>query len=216
MIKQMGMAAAWAVAASAGAMTSSDKDLAFSSYNNAFYVSSGINGYYVVDTTRKVPGQGDFWRVCEEIEAAEDAYDRTHSSGTQNIVSALLNGLNNVVSGTTDFASWNKYNDDVMWAVIALARGYEITGNTTFLTQAEIQFNAVWSRGWDSSLGGGLWWTTDRQQKNACVNGPAAIAAIRRTPATDRRPTSFIIGSAQPSSTPRQAKSPTTSKRTAH
>ena len=94
------------------------------------------------------------------------------------IVGGLLNGLNNVVSGTTDFASWNKYNDDVMWAVIALARGYEITGNRSFLDQAQWQFNSVWSRAWDNSLGGGLWWTTDKGSKNACVNGPAAIAAM--------------------------------------
>lgn len=167
-----------ALAAGAGAMTSSDKDLAANSYNNAFYVSNGGNAYYVVDTSRTVPGRGNFWQVCEGIEAIEDAYDRTHSATYKSMVGALLNGLNNVVSGTQDFASWNKYNDDVMWAVIALARGYEITGNVSFLTQAEIQFNAVWSRGWDSSLGGGLWWTTDKEEKNACVNGPAAIAAM--------------------------------------
>jgi predicted alpha-1,6-mannanase (GH76 family) len=94
------------------------------------------------------------------------------------MVGELLDGLNEVVSGTTDFASWNDYNDDVMWGVIALARGYEITGNRTFLDQAQWQFNAAWSRGWDDTLGGGLWWSTARTSKNACVNGPAAIAAM--------------------------------------
>ena len=178
MNKTLWIAVAAALVASGHAMTSSDKDLAFNSYNNAFYVSFGTNGHYVVDTNRTVPGRGDFWRVCEEIEAAEDSYDRTQSAGTKSMVTALLNALNNVVSGTTDFASWNKYNDDVMWAVIALGRGYEITGNTAFLTQAEVQFNEVWSRGWDNTLGGGLWWTTDKQSKNACVNGPATIAAM--------------------------------------
>ncbi|WP_434384326.1 glycoside hydrolase family 76 protein [Melittangium boletus] len=167
-----------ASAPSALALTPAEKDLAFSSYNNAFYVANNGNGYYVLDTARKVPTRFDFWRVCEQIEAAEDAYDRTRSAGHRDLVFSLLNGLNNVVSGTTDFASWNEYNDDVMWAVIALTRGYEITGHRPFLDQAQWQFNKVWDRAWDSKLGGGLWWRTDNQTKNACVNGPATIAAM--------------------------------------
>jgi predicted alpha-1,6-mannanase (GH76 family) len=162
----------------ASAVSASDKSLAFNSYNNAFYVSKNGVGYYVRDTNRGVPGRGDFWRVCEQIEAAEDAYERTGSGIYRTMVGELLNGLNELVSGTTDFASWNKFNDDVMWAVIALARGYEITGNRTLLDQAQWQFNAIWSRGWDNTLGGGLWWSTDRASKNACVNGPATIAAM--------------------------------------
>jgi predicted alpha-1,6-mannanase (GH76 family) len=166
------------VATVASALSAGDKTLAFESYNRAFYVVRNGNGYYVVDSSRRVPGRGDFWHVCEEIEAAEDAYERTRNPVYRNMVRELLDGLNNVVSGTTDFASWNKYNDDVLWAVIALARGYEITGHRPFLDQAMWQFNAVWSRAWDGALGGGLWWTTDRTTKNACVNGPGAIAAM--------------------------------------
>ncbi|MET0406368.1 MAG: glycoside hydrolase family 76 protein [Cystobacter sp.] len=162
----------------ASALTPAEKNLALDSYNNAFYVANGGNGYYSVDTTRKAPGRIDFWRVCEQIEAVEDAYDRTQNPGYRDLVFSLLNGLNNVVSGTTDFASWNEYNDDVMWAVIALTRGYEITGHRPFLDQAQWQFNKIWSRAWDSKLGGGLWWRTDNQTKNACVNGPATIAAM--------------------------------------
>lgn len=171
-------ALALVAAGTAHGLTTAEKNLAFDSYNNAFYVVSNGNGYYVKDTNRGVPGRFDFWRVCEQIEAAEDAYDRTRSAAHRTMVGQLLNGLNNVVSGTTDFASWNEYNDDVMWAVIALARGYEITGNRAFLDQAQWQFNAVWSRAWDNQLGGGLWWRADKQSKNACVNGPAAIAAM--------------------------------------
>ena len=172
------VALAWALAPLAIALTTTDKNLAIDSYNNKFYVSSGGNGYFVVDTNRGVPGRTQFWRVCEQIEAVEDAYDRTGSATYRTMVGELLNGLNNVVSGTTDFASWNEYNDDVMWACIALARGYEITGNHSYLDQAQWQFNAVWSRAWDTQLGGGLWWRADKQSKNACVNGPAAIAAM--------------------------------------
>jgi predicted alpha-1,6-mannanase (GH76 family) len=163
----------------AWAMTTSEKDLAVDSYNNVFYVESSSDlGYYVVDTQRGVPTQTNFWRTCEQIEALEDAYERTQNPTYGGMVAKLVNGLNQVVSGTDDWASWNNFNDDIMWGVIALARAYEITGNAAFLTQAEVQFNAVWSRGWDAALGGGLWWNTDKQTKNACVNFPATIAAM--------------------------------------
>ncbi|ADO70015.1 glycoside hydrolase family 76 protein [Stigmatella aurantiaca] len=169
---------ALAYAPGAIALTPTEKNLAFDSYNNAFYVANGGNGYYVVDTNRGAPGRFHFWKVCEQIEAAEDAYDRTGNPAYRTLVASLLNGLNNVISGTTDFASWNEYNDDVMWAVIALTRGYEITGNRAFLDQAQWQFNKVWSRAWDNQLGGGFWWRADKQTKNACVAGPATIAAM--------------------------------------
>ena len=82
MNKPLGIMAALTLAAGASALSNSDKDLAFSSYNNAFYVSNSGNAYYVLNTTnRTVPGRGDFWRVCEGIEAAEDAYDRNKSAG---------------------------------------------------------------------------------------------------------------------------------------
>lgn len=159
-------------------ISADERTIAFDAYNNAFYVVKNGNGYYAKDTEKAAPGRGQFWWVCEEIEAAEDAYDRTGSPVHKNMVAELLNGLNSVVSQTPDFAGWNEFNDDVMWAVIALTRGYEITGNHAYLEQARGQFNCVWNRAWDDELGGGLWWKTDKKQKNACVNGPAAIAAL--------------------------------------
>lgn len=170
---------ACAMLAVALAMTSAEKDLAVESYNNVFYVESSEDlGYFVVDTQRGVPAQINFWQVCEQIEALEDAYERTQNPTYGGMITKLLRGLNQIVSGTEDWASWNQYNDDIMWGVIALARAYEMTGNADFLSQAQFQFNAVWTRGWDTTLGGGLWWNTDKQTKNACINFPATIAAL--------------------------------------
>jgi predicted alpha-1,6-mannanase (GH76 family) len=153
-------------------------DLAIDSFNNAFYVINNGVGYYVVDSVaRAKPDKGQFWRVCEQIEMIEDAYEKTGSTIYKNMIGELINGLNQVVSGTEDWASWNIYNDDIMWGVIALVRSYRLTGNTAHLGQAEQQFNAVWSRGWDSA-NGGLYWNTQKQSKNACVNGPASIAGF--------------------------------------
>lgn len=127
---------------------------------------------------RSVPGLLQFWQACEQIDALEDGYERTKNAIYKGMVSKLVNVLNEVVNGTEDWASWNKFNDDIMWGVIVLARAFEITGNEGFLTLAQTQFNSVWTRGWDTNLGGGLWWNTDKETKNACVNSPATIAAM--------------------------------------
>jgi predicted alpha-1,6-mannanase (GH76 family) len=152
-------------------------DLAIDSFNNAFYhVSNGV-GYYAVDSSGKTPDRGTFWQYCEMIEVIEDAYERSKNPVYGRMIGELINGLNQVVSRTEDWASWNKYNDDVMWGVIALVRSFQLTGNRAHLTQAEVQFNAVWARGWDQNKGG-MYWNTDKISKNACVNGPAAIAGF--------------------------------------
>ena len=53
-----------------------------------------------------------------------------------------------------------------------------ITGNAYYAQVGAQNFDMVWNRAWDNNLGGGLWWRTDKQTKNACVNGPGAIAAM--------------------------------------
>ena len=137
--------------------------LAVNSFNNAFYVKNedGL-GYFKLNTVGGLPTRTQFWMCCEMIEMIEDAFDATHDPVYSGMASQLLDGLNVLISGTEDFASWDIYNDDIMWAVIALARGYKITHNKAYLSQAEIQFNAVWNRGWDTK-NGGLFWTTANQ-----------------------------------------------------
>ena len=73
----------------------------------------------------------------------------------------------------------NEYNDDISWACIAFARAYLITGNMTYRDIAKANWDAMYNRAWDTNyFGGGLWWRqSDRQSKNACIQGPATIAA---------------------------------------
>ena len=59
---------------------------------------------------------------------------------------------------------------------IGCARAYELTGETFYKEQAEHHFKLVFDRAWNDDLGGGLLWKTDQTCKNACINGPAAIA----------------------------------------
>jgi predicted alpha-1,6-mannanase (GH76 family) len=153
------------------AFTGADADNIFNSFNNAFYVSSAGQGYYKMDTAG---GRADFWRQAEEIEMIIDAYERTGSLVYKGMITETINAF------TAYFGSdwsYNNFNDDLMWSCIAYLRGYQKTGTTSFRTIAKTNFDMVYARAWDTALGGGLWWTVGMSSKNACVNGPGAIAA---------------------------------------
>ena len=160
-----------AFASPAHALSAAEADAAFDSFNAAFYVVSSGRGYYKADTGG---GRADFWKQAEMIEMIIDAYERTNRPAYKTLITQSVDGF--LYYQGTDWL-WNKYNDDIMWMVIACCRAYRATGNTTYRDRAKYHFDAVYARGWDNALGGGIWWTTDKDGKNACVNGPAAIAA---------------------------------------
>jgi predicted alpha-1,6-mannanase (GH76 family) len=145
--------------------------VAFGSYNSRFYVSKHGLGYYKGDTEG---GRSGFWVRAEQIEMIEDAYDRVHDRATRRMIREAVAGF--VHGHGTDWTT-NKYNDDIMWMTIACARAWQDTGDRADRDLAKRNFDAVYARGCDSVLGGGLYWTTDKAGKHACVNGPAAIAA---------------------------------------
>ncbi len=156
---------------SASAFTTNDANTIFSSYSNAYYSLNGANGYFK-DT--QAGGMADFWKQAEEIECVIDAYERTSNAACKAMIVNLLDGFEK--NNGTNWSS-NIYNDDCMWACIAFARGYLDTGKTGFRDTARWNFDMVFTRSWDTALGGGLYWTTANHSKNACVNGPGGIAA---------------------------------------
>jgi predicted alpha-1,6-mannanase (GH76 family) len=166
-----GFALSFAILAPLRAYTSADADTIINAYNKAFFKERGDSGYYI---ERKGKGPTYFWSQAEEIEGALDAYERTWTSRNREVVTELLHGF-----VQTNGKTWehNKYNDDCMWACIAFGRAYLDTGNEWFLSVDKANFQMVYARACDDKLGGGMWWTTDKTGKNACVNGPAAIAA---------------------------------------
>ncbi|MDB6065165.1 MAG: hypothetical protein JWR26_1373 [Pedosphaera sp.] len=161
------------LAGGVAAFAGTNEDTIFNAYNNAYYVANGGNSYYKSNNGSGTnPG---WWTFAEEIEMAEDAYDSSPSAARQNIVSSLCNGFTSI-NGT--LWTGNNFNDDITWAVIAFSRAYLITSNANFRNIAKNNFDAMFSRAWDTNFtGGGLWWSTDKQSKNACINGPAAVAA---------------------------------------
>ena len=146
---------------------------ALNAFDRAFYIEDGGRASF-----RRVTGSGtlaNFWRSAEMIELVEDAADRSGSSVYDQMVAELIRGVSHRFGST--WTLHRRYNDDVMWMVLAFERASLVTGDVRLRDIARRNFDAVFARGWSSDFGGGLWWTTDRHEKNTCINAPAAIAA---------------------------------------
>jgi predicted alpha-1,6-mannanase (GH76 family) len=159
---------------SAFAFSATDANATFSSFNSAFYVQSGTNGFFKNSQTDG--GEAYFWGQAEMIECVIDSYEWNSDSTAQTMITNLLNGF--ISNNGTTWINYTPYNDDIMWAVMAFARGGIDTGNTNYCNLAKVNFDACYARAWSTNLGGGLYWEYPQNaSKNACVNGPGAIAA---------------------------------------
>lgn len=146
-----------------------DARLAIDSYiDKFFYVEDGVG------KLRNMPSNG-FWTDAEVLEVFIDAYEHLGDKKYLTVAEQFFDGF--CARRGTNWKG-NGFNDDIMWAVIASIRLYEHTGNEKHLQAARENFDLCYERGWDETFaGGGIWWTTDNQSKNACVNSPGAIAA---------------------------------------
>lgn len=162
-------------------------DMAIEGYNNTFLVSMGTTQYY--KESLSVTTKDYFWCQALDIQMLEDTYLRTKKTEHRTLISNLLNTFlvqNAGNRGQQDW-DWNDYNDDLLWAGIAFARGYQITGNSVFLAQAEYAFDRMYNRGWDSALGGGIWWDVAHANKSGLSNNPAVILACDLYESTGRQ-----------------------------
>jgi predicted alpha-1,6-mannanase (GH76 family) len=157
---------------SAQAFTTADADTLFEAHAKAFYQEKDGRAWHTKSTDE---GKADFWTRAEQMEMVLDAYERTRKARQMEMFTALFRGF------VADHgATWahNQFNDDIMWMVIACARGYLLSIDAEFLEAARTNFDLCYARAASPDLGGGLWWKVDNRSKNACVNGPAAIAAF--------------------------------------
>ncbi len=63
----------------------------------------------------------------------------------------------------------NQYYDDEGWWALAWLDVYDLTHEQPYLSMAASIFTDM-SNGWDSTCGGGIWWSKDRKYKNAIAN----------------------------------------------
>ena len=155
--------------------TTQDATAAFNTFNTYFY--STTDKLYYSTTEKKAIGaiwtQAIFWDI------AMDAYKRTSEAAYLQLVKDIYQGGFNRYSqyDWENKTTWFIY-DDIMWWVISLARAYEITGNTDYLTLSKSGFQRVWRDAYDA-VKGGMWWDFNKTGKNSCINFPTVIAAMQ-------------------------------------
>lgn len=155
--------------------TTEDATLAFESFNKHFY-SSELNLYY---STTDREDLGSIWTQAIFWDIIMDAYQRTGNAEYEEMIHQVYRG------GEKEYAGYNWENkeewfiyDDIMWWVISLARAHSITGNEIYLEQSISGFDRVWRDSYDAEEGG-MYWNFDHYGKNACINYPTVIAAMR-------------------------------------
>ena len=88
-------------------------------------------------------------------------------------------GFNNTNGMGTNWKK-NNYNDDITWWILAAGRAYMLTKDTAYSNTSKKNFDWFYTSGqWDNVVGGGIYWrNNEHNEKNACINGPAACGAM--------------------------------------
>jgi predicted alpha-1,6-mannanase (GH76 family) len=129
----------------------------------------------------KIEDHKGFWDQAEMMETVLDAYEVTKDVKYKTKFDALYT---NFIKNHKEDWMYNKYNDDITWAVLFCVRGYLLTGNKAYLEKGKDQFDKMYARAFTNSYGGGLIWFETKTSKNACIEGPAAVAACYLAQAT--------------------------------
>jgi len=157
-------------------------DQAFDAFNSVFLIQTPTLTYYKEAINKSTKDY--FWMQALDIQTAQDAFFRTKSESQKAMITKLLTTFNMQNSGSGGLGdwSWNEYNDDLLWAVLAYLRGYEYTGNVKFLDVAKYGFNLTYYHtgkgnwGWDT-VKGGIWWRKAMDMKSPLSNSPAVLSA---------------------------------------
>jgi predicted alpha-1,6-mannanase (GH76 family) len=103
-----------------------------------------------------------WWQSAVALTAVE-TYEQT--TGDTSYDYAISGAFNDNRSGNFE----NAYLDDTGWWALAWVRAYDITGAAAYLQMAETDANYIHGY-WDSTCGGGIWWSTAKTYKNAIEN----------------------------------------------
>lgn len=155
--------------------SASDATTAFNAFNTIYY-NPAEKLYYSTTEKKDIAA---IWTQAIYWDIVMDAYERTKDQSYYKLITDIYDG------GAKRYDNYNWDNtttwfiyDDMMWWVMALTRAYQITGNQTYLDKAKAGFTRVWDGSYDPAKGG-MFWDFKHSGKNACINYPTVIAAMR-------------------------------------
>jgi predicted alpha-1,6-mannanase (GH76 family) len=112
---------------------------------------------------------GEAWMPALMLESLLASYQRTQSEHYLRVVER---------SFERHRGRRSRYYDDNGWYANVWITAYDATGRTPFLHEARAIFGDL-TAGWDDHCGGGLWWRTKPDYKNAITNSLFLRAAAR-------------------------------------
>ncbi|WP_217603619.1 RICIN domain-containing protein [Chitinophaga sp. GbtcB8] len=132
-------------------------DQVYDGWLRAYLIRSGGQTYFCNSLTDR--SRAFMWGQAYMITGVEDFYDKSQRADAKQLIIDLLNTFiaNEITPAATKDLSWDSWNDDIEWAIIALIRGYQITGNTAYRDAAITNWNVVYNRGWNNVYDGGIW-----------------------------------------------------------
>lgn len=120
-------------------------------------------------------GPFHYWWMAHAMDLMIDAYLRTHDK----LYLEKFEGIYQFVLLNNSFILSNDFYDDMEWMALALLRGYQASGNETYLNSVLYLWETI-KRGWNEHYGGGISWKTNQiEYKNTPANMPAGILAAR-------------------------------------
>lgn len=160
-----------------------DASIAIDSFFEAFYEKE----YGVCYATSEKKDRAAIWVQATYWDMISNAFKRTNNPKYMHLMNDFFQGMHRRYDNFNwgNAQVWFIY-DDIMWWVISLARGYELTGNSAYLELSESGFERVWSGypgidegSYDLENGGMYWgWHANQRGKMACINFPTVIGAM--------------------------------------
>ncbi|MGH3158186.1 MAG: glycoside hydrolase family 76 protein [Streptosporangiaceae bacterium] len=103
-----------------------------------------------------------WWQAAVALDTVE-AYQQ--ATGDTSYSYAITNAFSDNEAGNFE----DSYMDDTGWWGVTWLQAYQMTGDTQYLQMAETDANYI-HQYWDSTCGGGVWWNTSKNYKNAIPN----------------------------------------------